>query len=75
MPLLFLWIACGIIAGMIGRKKNCGCSAQIWGFLLGPFGVVLALVRRGNLPPCPFCKEPVQTGAQVCPHCRKELKP
>lgn len=46
---LVLWIACGIAAGFIAQAR--GASAVGWfitGFLLGPIGLVAALVGTRN---------------------------
>lgn len=26
------------------------------------------------MPPCPYCKEEIQPGATICPHCRKKIE-
>lgn len=71
--LILFWLVCAIIAAIIGDKKGeagIGCLA---GFLLGPIGILMALVSTGNRKPCPYCQEPVNKAASVCPHCRKDL--
>lgn len=49
MEYLIFWIFCGLIAGAIyrgkGRSEAIGCVA---GFLLGPFGILLALASGKN---------------------------
>jgi len=71
---LGIWFLCGIIASAIySRKGRSGCVGLLGGFLLGPIGVILALVAGSGLPKCPYCAERIQPDAIVCPHCQREL--
>jgi len=72
---IFLWLLCGLIAGAIGSKKGEGILAFIIGLLLGPFGIIFALISTGNRIHCPYCKEMIHKEATRCPHCREELGP
>lgn len=65
-----LW---GRIAYEIGKKKGEGTSACIGGVLLGPIGVLIALVSKGNRVSCPFCKSLIDPTASVCSHCQRDL--
>jgi hypothetical protein len=67
------WLACGLIAASIGQRKGEGCGAFIVGVLLGPLGILLALVSKGNRKTCPFCKELIHKDAVVCPRCQRDL--
>lgn len=43
--LVFLWFLCGLISGIVGSNKGReGCVWFLVGILLGPFGIILALV-------------------------------
>ena len=76
MEFLVIWLTFGFIAGYIyqrrGRSQVVGFIA---GFLLGPIGVVLALISSSQLPTCPFCAENVKKEALVCKHCGRDLPP
>ena len=63
----------GRIAYEIGRKKGEGASACIGGVLLGPIGVLIAAVSKGNQVNCPFCKTLIDPTASVCSHCQRDL--
>jgi len=75
MEVLVLWLACGIIAAMIGARKGEGCLAFIAGILLGPVGIIGAVFSRGNRVECRFCRELIHRDATACPHCQREIKP
>lgn len=72
MEFIVIWLACGLISAMIGSKKGAGCSGFIIGIILGPLGIVAALISKGNRKTCPFCKELIHKDAVVCPHCQKD---
>ena len=57
----------------IGSRKGEGCGAFILGCLFGPFGIVFAVMSRGNRTPCPFCKELIHNTAAACPHCQRDI--
>jgi hypothetical protein len=73
MEFVFVWLICGIIAAMIGAKKDTGCAGFLVGVLLGPFGIVLALVMKGDRVRCPYCRELMHKKATVCPHCQRDM--
>jgi hypothetical protein len=83
MGLLFIpivWFLFGIIAGMIGASKGRGgCTWFVLGFLLGPFGLLVALLpataNPGVTRKCPFCGEIVKHEASICRFCHKDLPP
>ena len=72
MEWAFIWVACGIIAGIVANKKGEGCLGVIIGLLLGPLGALIAIASSGNRVECPHCKEMIHKAATVCPHCRRE---
>ena len=67
-----LWIFCGVIAAMIGARKGEGCMGFVIGFLFGPFGILFALLSKGNRTSCPYCRELIHHNATVCPHCHRD---
>lgn len=87
MGLLVLWILCGVICAVIASNK--GRSGGGWfllGCLLGPLGIVLALVvgkdekvvaaaalKAGTAVKCPACAELIKPEANVCKHCQTDL--
>lgn len=75
MELAIIWIICGIIGAIIGSRKGSGCAGVALGFLLGPLGIIIVLVMRGNRKACPHCKELIHSEATTCKHCGKDLRP
>ncbi len=87
MGYLFLWLICAFIAGIIYQNKGKSqTTGALLGLLLGPIGVVIALVvapdvreveRRQlasrEMDMCPFCSELVRPTAVVCKHCGRDL--
>lgn len=72
---ILIWLACAVIAAAIGSKKNEAGSGCLLGLILGPLGILAALMSTGDRRPCPFCRELVHKEAVLCPHCRKDLPP
>ena len=70
MIFAILWLLCGFIGMMIGSKKGEGCGGFMLGVLLGPIGVIIIMLVRGQRKPCLACKELINKKATVCPHCR-----
>ena len=58
---------------MIGARKGAGFSGFVIGILLGPIGVIIILLSKGNQKKCPFCVELVNEKAVVCPHCQRDI--
>lgn len=84
-----IWILCGIAAAItLSNKGRSGCGGFLLGFLLGPIGLVIALVmkadqgvldgqqvRSGAARTCPSCAEVVKIEALKCKHCGADLPP
>lgn len=67
-----LWLLCGVIAAMIGARKNAGCLSFIVGLLFGPFGILFALLSKGDQKTCPFCRSYMHRDATVCRYCHRD---
>lgn len=79
MGYLLVVICCGIASAMVASSK--GRDTVGWfflGLILGPFGLIFALLV-GRVGPakgetkCPFCAEFIKKEAVVCKHCGRSL--
>ena len=84
---IIIWLLCGIMAASIASNKgDSGCFGFILGILLGPIGVIIALLsspkqakldesalKSGKMKKCPACAELVKAEATKCRHCGEEL--
>lgn len=70
-----VWIACGLAAAAIRRNRPDGSNWFATGFMLGPIGVLLAMLPAGPTdetprPVCVHCGKIVGRGRQrFCNHC------
>lgn len=90
MELFFgLWLLTGIAAAIVMQNKGrSGCGGFALGFLLGPIGLVIALVlekddreveqkalQAGDFRKCPHCAELIRPEAKKCRYCGSEVAP
>jgi hypothetical protein len=87
--LVFLWLLFGIAGAVImSNKGRSGCGGFALGALLGPIGLIIALVlksdhraleiealRSGEMRKCPDCAELVKIEARKCRFCGAALNP
>lgn len=73
MEIFFFWLLCAIVAAVIGGRRNRTGTGFFLGVLFGPFGILFALLLKGNRIKCSYCRELIDPQATVCPHCRTEL--
>jgi hypothetical protein len=87
MPLLLIWILFGIAAVIVASQKNrSGCAWFALGFLLGPFGLLFALLLPSlpssstdqnasppSLPSAPLDPS-LASDTKICPHCAETIK-
>ena len=66
--IIAVWIACGILGGIVGNEKNAMGGGLLLGFIFGPFGLIAALWLDSR-PMCPQCKGRLNGEASVCPFC------
>lgn len=75
MLYLFIWILCGLATMAIYRSKGrSGLVALVGGLVLGPIGVILALLTPGPPPPprprvCVACQKISPYDSDICPSC------
>lgn len=85
--MVIIWLLFGIISAVVGSNKGrSGCGWFILGILLGPLGLILALVvppdqaelevrqiLDGTKRRCPICAELVKPEAKKCHYCGSDL--
>ena len=68
---LITWLLFGIGTALIASSK--GGNGCLWfglGMLLGPFGLLFAVLSGRQ---CPYCKSPIHKEAIRCPKCQIDL--
>lgn len=87
LAILLVWVLFGLAGGMIlSNKGRSGCGGFALGFLLGPIGLLIALVmsadhrelekkslNTGDVRKCPHCAELIKREARKCRFCGSEV--
>jgi hypothetical protein len=71
-----LWLLSMPVAASMAKSRN--RSPLGWfvaAFFFGPLALLFVALagKRGSGWYCPYCKEDIQPGATICPHCRSAL--
>lgn len=85
---LVIWFLFGVVSAVVmSNKGRSGCGGFALGFLLGPIGLIIALVLKadnseierneissGLNRKCPFCAEIIKIEAKKCRHCGSTIE-
>jgi MFS family permease len=67
-------LVCGWIGWLIGRRIMRDVAGFFLGFLLGPFGWLVAVLLKDGRPLCVKCYTPNHEYASVCRACREKIE-
>ena len=72
MELIVIWACFGIGAVIVASNRgDSGCTAFLWGVLLGPIGLLIVILSGGRR--CPHCKSKIHQQATICPMCQQPV--
>jgi uncharacterized membrane protein YeaQ/YmgE (transglycosylase-associated protein family) len=69
---VIFWSICGVMAAHVATHKRANNAGFLYGFLLGPFGVIAAGLLDKRLQ-CPNCGGRLNGEYPVCQHCTTKL--
>ena len=75
ISLILGWLALGSIAALIGSRKAEGALSFIVSLILGPLGIVPALLSKSNRRQCPQCKRYLRSQTTTCSYCDHRALP
>lgn len=89
MEILIFWLLMGVVSSVVmSQKGRSSCAGFLLGVLLGPIGLIIALVLKkdqeqinraewqdGKVRQCPQCAEYIKSEARKCRFCGSEVPP
>ncbi|MGZ8152349.1 MAG: hypothetical protein ACXW0Q_05695 [Methylovulum sp.] len=74
ISIVVVWVTSAIIACVIGNRKGNPIAGALVGIVLGPIGVIAALISGDkNRIACPQCAEKIMKKAKLCPYCKSNV--
>jgi hypothetical protein len=72
---VIMWCLCALVGAVICRPKNREAEGAALGFVLGPIGVIVAILLQPKTPADAPDSAPVFHGARKynCPRCHRPL--
>ena len=67
------WLILALLGAAIGARKGAALTSFVLTLLLGPIGILVALISSGNRVSCPACRAKIDPKATVCMHCRTPI--
>lgn len=73
MGFIIVLLFSGFVSYLIGNKKGIATSSFFLGLILGPIGIIIVLLSKGNMISCPYCKKLIDFNALKCPYCQSNI--